>query len=49
MNPFQIGDLVSVIPTKTSGFVIQSSSREGSRSMSAVCHVSCTSFFVMGL
>ena len=32
VNPFQVGDLVSVIPTKTSGRMIQSSSREGKRS-----------------
>ena len=29
VNPFQVGNLVSVITTKTSGCMIQSSSREG--------------------
>ena len=39
---------MSVIPTKTSGFVIQSSSREGSLSRRAACQVFCTSFLVIG-
>jgi len=37
-----------MIPTKTSRFVIQSSSREGSLSRSAACHVSFTSFLMIG-